>query len=74
MRLRRNLRVRATLVDGTTLEGTVRRSWAWWILRLGDVSVFTGQGQAEAAGLFTVPKRSILFVQILHGMVAVGEG
>lgn len=55
--------IRVTLLDGTTLTGTVQRSLAWWRYTLTNVQASTPQGDVEAAGVFTIPKRAVLFIQ-----------
>lgn len=64
MHVKRGSKVRVTLVDGTTIGGTVRRSFAWWTLRLEDVTAYDRTGEVPAAGFFLVPKRGILFIQV----------
>lgn len=66
MRLRHGTRARFTLADGSTLEGTVQRAWQWKAWRLAKVQALTSTGAASAAGRFIVPKRAVLFVQVLH--------
>lgn len=57
---------RITLTDGaTTFEGRRRCSFGWWAYKLDRVKVATPQGPVEADGAFYVPRRSVLFVQVV---------
>ena len=62
--MRHGRKYRVNLVDGSSLEGTLRFSWGWSSYRLVDC-VFINQAgvPVEADGFFIVPKRSILHVQ-----------
>lgn len=65
MQLRRGTRARFTLLDGTTLEGTVRWSWMWSTVRISRVHVNSAAGAQLIAGTVLIPKRSVVFVQVL---------
>lgn len=65
--MRRGTRARFTLTDGSTCEATVRFSWSWFSWKLAD-AVFHDQRTGEpipADGYLMVPKRSVLFVQVV---------
>lgn len=66
MRLANGARARFTTIDGTTIEGTIRRSWfSWGGWHLSKVQALTASGPQSAAGQFIIPKRAVLFVQVL---------
>lgn len=64
MRLTINTSARVVLVDGTTLVGTIRRSWRWRVIKLTQVTTLTRDGEISADGYMLVPARSVLFVQV----------
>ncbi|WNM27544.1 hypothetical protein RN607_00660 [Demequina capsici] len=66
MFLPRHARARFNLVDGSTIEGTVRSRWTWWGWRLSRPVVQTGAGPIEAEGFFWVARRHVLSIQVLH--------
>lgn len=57
---------RLVLLDGTTLEGTVKRSWQSGIIRLENVSAWAREGEVEAdkGSYFLVPVRNVAFAQV----------
>lgn len=66
MWLRMGTKISVSLTDGSVFTGTVRFTWAPWRgLRLADVVARTQQGDVEAAGELRVPRRSVLYVQVV---------
>lgn len=64
MRLRAGALVLLTLADGTSVGGTVRRSWRWRTMRLDNATSYTA-GPADIDGYLLVSHRSILAVQVV---------
>lgn len=57
-------RVAVTLTDGTTLEGAARFAWAFWrTVKLTEVTASGRMGDVDAAGVFYIPRHSILMIQ-----------
>lgn len=65
MRLKPGTKARVVLEDGTTLAGTVARSWQYGVIRLNRVTAHMRQGEIEAPQLsfFLIPDYRIMFVQ-----------
>lgn len=63
--MRHGSKIRISLTDGSTLEGTLRFSWGWWSYKITAVTVHVPQGSIGAEGAFFVPRRSVLHVQVV---------
>lgn len=64
MRLKQGSSVRLVLSDGTTVEGVVRFSWRFRVIKLTDCVTLTRDGQVKLDGYLLVPARSVLFAQV----------
>lgn len=64
MRLANRARARIVLHDGTTVAGTVARSWQWGIIRVNQAELYDRTGPVQAQGYLLVPAENILFVQV----------
>lgn len=64
MRLKLGENARIVLADGTTVEGVVRFSWRFRVLKLVDAVTLTAQGEVKLDGHLLIPARSVLFAQV----------
>lgn len=64
MYLRPGSDVMLTMVDGTTLAGKSVFAWRWWLIRLESVVVHTEHGPVAGEGVFVIPRRSVLYLQL----------
>lgn len=64
MRLKLGSSARLVLSDGTTVEGVVRFSWRFRVIKLVDAVSMNQHGQVNLDGHLLVPARSVLFVQV----------
>lgn len=64
MRLGNGAKARLVLTDGTTIAGTVRRSWRWRTTRIESAEIYDRTGPVRAEGYLLIPARSILFAQV----------
>lgn len=64
MRLKLGSSARIVLNDGTTIEGTVRFSWRFRVIKLVDVVTLSRDGQVKLDGHLLIPAASVLFVQV----------
>jgi len=63
--MRHGAKIRISLTDGSTLEGALAFSWGWWSYKVTNPVFHTPQGAIQADGHFIVPRRSILYVQVV---------
>lgn len=64
MRLKNGSSVQLVLNDGTTVEGVVRFSWRFRVIKLVDVVALSEHGQITITGYLLVPARSVLFAKV----------
>jgi hypothetical protein len=65
--MRHGGRIKVSLIDGSTLSGVLRFSWGWWSYRITDVQVLTQNGPQDVPGMFLLPRRHVLHVQVVGG-------
>lgn len=64
MRLKQGSSVQIVLNDGSTVEGVVRRSWRFRVIKLTDVVGINQHGQVSITGYLLIPARSVLFAKV----------